>query len=188
VVGWWLVVVGCWLVVFGWWFLVGGCWLLVGVGCWLVVVCWLVIRGLVFRLSVVFFTNFLSALNTNTMSSYRDLDIYKISFSLFLKTHPFSLRLPKYELYELGSQLRRSSDSVITNIVEGYGRRSYKNDFIKFLVYSEASGLETVNHLEKIQFLYPQLVLETEELVKDYKLLGGKIHSFADYVRGSWRS
>ena len=122
------------------------------------------------------------------MSSYRDLDIYKISFNLFLRTHPFSLKLPKYELYELGSQLRRSSDSVLTNIVEGYGRRSYKNDFIKFLVYSEASSLETINHLEKILALYPELCMEAEELVKEYNLLGGKIHSFTEYVRRSWRS
>ena len=122
------------------------------------------------------------------MSSYRDLDIYKISFNLFLRTHPFSLKLPKYELYELGSQLRRSSDSVLTNIVEGYGRRSYKNDFIKFLVYSEASSLETINHLEKILALYPELCMEAEELVKEYNLLGGKIHSFTEYVRSSWRS
>ncbi|MFC5624615.1 four helix bundle protein [Algoriphagus winogradskyi] len=122
------------------------------------------------------------------MTNYRDLDIYKISFNLFLRTHPFSLKLPKYELYELGSQLRRSSDSVITNIVEGYGRRSYKNDFIKFLVYSEASSLETINHLEKILALYAELCKEAEELVKEYNLLGGKIHSFTEYVRSSWRS
>ncbi|MEC5156825.1 hypothetical protein [Chryseobacterium sp. MP_3.2] len=36
--------------------------------------------------------------------SYRTLDIYKLSFDLFIRTHPNSLKLPKYELYELGSQ------------------------------------------------------------------------------------
>ena len=122
------------------------------------------------------------------MSSYRDLDIYKISFSLFLKTHPFSLKLPKFELHELGSQLRRSSNSVNTNIVEGYGRRSYKGDFIKFLVYSEASNLETLSHLEKIQVLYPQFSIEPQTLSESYSLLGGKIHSFTEYVRESWRT
>ncbi|TXE01719.1 four helix bundle protein [Algoriphagus aquimarinus] len=122
------------------------------------------------------------------MNTYKDLDIYKISFSLFLKTHPFSLKLPNYELYELGSQLRRSSNSVNTNIVEGYGRRTYKNDFIKFLVYSEASNLETSSHLEKIQALYPHLLSECEGLIQEYNLLGGKIHSFTEYVRTSWRS
>ncbi|PZX49785.1 four helix bundle protein [Algoriphagus ratkowskyi] len=122
------------------------------------------------------------------MSSYRDLDIYKISFNLFINTHRFSMKLPNYELFELGSQLRRSSNSVNTNVVEGYGRRTYKNDLIKFLVYSEASGLETISHLEKIVALYPQLSLEAEELAKDYDLLGGKIHNFTEYVRANWKS
>ncbi|WP_426479099.1 four helix bundle protein [Chryseobacterium sp. CBSDS_008] len=72
----------------------------------------------------------------------------------FLRCNSESLFLPKYELFELGSQLRRSSDSVITNIVEGYGRSSYKNDYIRFLIYNHASNDETINHLEKIMILY----------------------------------
>lgn len=78
------------------------------------------------------------------MKSYKDLDIYNLGLSLFYKTHIISLKLPKYELYELGSQVRRSSDSVVTNIVEGYGRKRCKQDFIKFLTYSHASNLETM--------------------------------------------
>jgi four helix bundle protein len=86
------------------------------------------------------------------MKSYKDLDIYNLGLSLFYKTHIASLKLPKYEMYELGSQIRRSSDSVVTNIVEGYGRKRYKQDFIKFLTYSHASNLETLCHLEKLEF------------------------------------
>ena len=44
-----------------------------------------------------------------------------------------SLDLPKFEMFEEGSQIRRSSKSVRSNIVEGYGKRHYKNDFIRFL-------------------------------------------------------
>src|SRR5690625_6379310 len=44
---------------------------------------------------------------------------------------PISMNLPKYELYETGSQIRRSSKSIRANIVEGYGRRRYKRDYIK---------------------------------------------------------
>ena len=82
-----------------------------------------------FRLSVI--RSLLSAIE---MNSYKDLDIYKMALDLFYKVHPASLLLPKYELYELGSQLRRSSDSIVSNIVEGYGRKRYKADFIRFLV------------------------------------------------------
>jgi len=78
------------------------------------------------------------------MKSYKDLEVYSLGLELFYQCHSHSLKLPKYELYELGSQLRRSSDSVPTNIVEGYGRKKYKADFIKFITYSYASCLETV--------------------------------------------
>jgi len=67
--------------------------------------------------------------------SYLDLEIYKISFELFIQTHTLSRRLPKYELFELGNQLIRASDSINSNIVEGYGRRKYKNEFIRFLIF-----------------------------------------------------
>jgi four helix bundle protein len=121
------------------------------------------------------------------MKSYLDLEIYKDSLSLFFKTHPFSMLLPKSELYELGSQLRRSADSVNSNIMEGYGRRRYKNDFIKFLVYSHASNLECRNHLIKIKSLYPELTEKAEFLIDDYDKLGIKIFRFIRYVETSWK-
>lgn len=42
------------------------------------------------------------------MKSYMDLDIFKISYDLAVRIHKFSLTLPSYELYEEGSQLRKS--------------------------------------------------------------------------------
>lgn len=120
--------------------------------------------------------------------SYRDLDIYKLSFDLFIKTHMFSLQLPKYELFELGIQLRRSSDSINSNIVEGYGRKKYKKDFIKFLIISHASNDETFNHLGKLKVFYPQFDNITSELLNEYNLLGGKIYNFIEYVINNWKS
>ncbi|MFS4429590.1 four helix bundle protein [Chryseobacterium sp. S90] len=118
--------------------------------------------------------------------SYRNLEIYKLAFELFLKTHKASLLLPKYELFELGSQLRRSSDSVITNIVEGYGRSSYRNDYIRFLIYSHASNDETINHLEKIIILYPNSSSEFETLRNSYNTLGGKLNIYKKWVIENW--
>ena len=120
------------------------------------------------------------------MKSYKDLDIYTLALSLFYRTHDVSLRLPKYELYELGSQIRRSSDSVVTNIVEGYGRKRYKMDFIKFLTYSHASNLETICHIEKLIVLYPNLSIEMSILQKEYDILGAKLFSFLRYVENNW--
>ena len=121
-------------------------------------------------------------------SSYRDLEIYSTALRLFYKVHPLSLRLPKYEMYELGTQLRRSSDSITTNIVEGYGRKRYKGDFLKFLVYAHVSSDETISHLEKLNFLYPMIMSGNENLKQDYERLGGKILAFIKYVESSWKT
>jgi len=120
--------------------------------------------------------------------SYRDLEVYKISLDLFFRTHKFSFRLPKYETYELGSQVRRSSDSINSNIVEGYGRKEYKKDFLRFLAFSRASHDETTNHLLKISRLYPHLEFEADALVTEYETLGKKLYSFHRYVQKSWRT
>ncbi len=117
--------------------------------------------------------------------SYRNLDIYKISFELFIKTHKTSFLLPKHELYELGSQLRRSSDSIVTNIVEGYGRSAYKAEFVRFLTFSWASCLETINHLEKIKHLYGNLF--RDDFIQNYEILSAKIYSFIKYVENNWK-
>jgi four helix bundle protein len=81
------------------------------------------------------------------MSGYRELDIYNLSYSLAVKIHNMSLRLPKYELYEEGSQPRGSSKGITSCIVEGYGRSRYKAEYIKFLTYAHASCDETILHL-----------------------------------------
>ena len=101
--------------------------------------------------------------------SYLDLDVYQNTFNLFFSIHEFPRKLPKYELYEQGSQPRRSADSINGNIVEGYGRKNYKGDLLRFLTYSRASNDETVNHLRKIATVHPHLSKEALELSEQYR-------------------
>lgn len=63
------------------------------------------------------------------MRSYKDLEIYILSYTLAIKVHELSLKLPRFELFEEGSQIRRSSKGITGCIVEGYGRRKYKAEF-----------------------------------------------------------
>jgi four helix bundle protein len=72
------------------------------------------------------------------MKSYRELEIFIESRRLAVEVHRMSMNLPKFELYEEGSQVRRSSKSIAMSIVEGYGRRLYKTDFIKYLIYANS--------------------------------------------------
>lgn len=120
------------------------------------------------------------------MKSYKDLDIYNLAFDYALEVHKITLKLPKFELYEQGSQLRRSSKSIKDNIVEGYGRRAYKQEFIKFLIYSHSSLLECLSQLEMIDKLYE--LPEISDLKIKYEQLGGKIYSFIQYVENNWKT
>ncbi len=117
------------------------------------------------------------------MKSYRDLDVYKESKQLAIQVHKLSLSLPKFELYEEGSQVRRSSKAVTALIVEGYGRRRYKADFIRFLVYAQSECDETIVH--------PDFLFETESfkdaeiygrLKSNYDSLSKRINKFIQWV------
>ncbi len=55
---------------------------------------------------------------------YYNLEVYKRAYRLALEVHKASLKYPKYEQYELASQLRRSTKSIPVNIAEGMGRQS----------------------------------------------------------------
>jgi four helix bundle protein len=114
---------------------------------------------------------------------YKKLKIYKIAHDLGVKIHKMSLSLPKIETFEEGSQIRRSSKSVSANIVEGYGLRKYKNEYIHFLYRSYASSVETVEHLE---YLYETKSLNDEkvfkELLNSYQELNRMLFGFINAV------
>lgn len=111
--------------------------------------------------------------------SYRNLEIWQLARKVSVKVHKMTLKLPNFDLYETGSQIRRSSKSVRANIVEGYGRRRHKNEYLRFLIFSLASNDETRDHLE---VLYETDSLkdknEYDGLVNEIELLGKKLNRF----------
>ena len=97
--------------------------------------------------------------------NYKQLEIWQIAKELVIDIHKMTLeKLPKFEMYKEGSQIRRSSKSIKSNIVEGYGRRNYKQDFIKHLIIALASNDETIDHLET---LFETKSLTDENLFKN---------------------
>ena len=71
--------------------------------------------------------------------SFKDLRIYQISYRLSMKVHTLTLKYPRYEKYEIGSQIRRAAMSVPLNIAEGYGKKDSVADFKRFLRMSVGS-------------------------------------------------
>jgi four helix bundle protein len=122
--------------------------------------------------------------------SYRELEIWKLARETAIAVHRMTLdNLPKFEMYEEGSQIRRSAKSISANIVEGYGRRRYKQEFIRFLVFAHASCDETIEHLE-MPFETGSLTNELvyRDLSGPLDLLGRKLNVFIDSVERSHRT
>src|SRR5665647_1366403 len=121
------------------------------------------------------------------MKSYKDLEIYKLAYNIAIRVHKASLKMPQFELYEQGSQIRRSTKSIKDTISEGYGRRRYKAEFIRYLVYAQASCDEATNQATTIIELYPD-ISEFVEINTDLDVLGRKINNFINYVETDWRT
>ena len=122
------------------------------------------------------------------MKSYRDLEIYKLSYDLAVKVHKMSMKLPQYEVYEEGSQVRKSSKGIPACIAEGYGRKRYKAEFVKFLVYAHASCDETIVHLNFIKDTHDFIQKEIATFLTAYEELGRKISRFIDFVEKEWNA
>jgi four helix bundle protein len=120
------------------------------------------------------------------MKNFRELNVYKESKRLAVEIHKLSLSLPKHELFEEGSQIRRSSKAITAAIVEGYGRRRYKADFIRFLIYAQSECDETIVHLD---FLFETASFKDVEKYKvlheQYDVLSKQINKFIQWVESS---
>lgn len=116
--------------------------------------------------------------------SYKDLEIFQLSKALAIRVHRMTLeRLPKFEMFEEGSQIRRSCKSIEINIVEGFGRKRYQGEYVKYLTYALSECDETKEHLNLL-FETGSLTDQTlyQDLYQSYETLGRKIHRFREAV------
>lgn len=60
------------------------------------------------------------------ITSYKDLDVYKLSYNLAMDIFSFTRKFPKEEIYSLTSQIVRASRSISANIVEGWAKENMK--------------------------------------------------------------
>lgn len=122
--------------------------------------------------------------------SYRKLEIYKIAHMLVIEIHDMTLtKLPKFELYEEASRIRRSIKSVKSNIVEGYGRKRYRLEYIRFLTYAIASNDETIDHLRNLvetkSFVNKEV---SDNWFERLNNLGRKLYLFRNAIENNYQS
>ena len=113
------------------------------------------------------------------MTSYKNLEAWKVSMQLVKEVYLLTKNFPKEELYALTSQMKRAAVSVPSNIAEGLGRQ-YKKDTLQFLHISRGSlyELETLlNIAVMIEIIseeeFNRIILSLE---KSLQLLNGFIN------------
>jgi four helix bundle protein len=121
--------------------------------------------------------------------SYRDLEVFHLSEKLVGEIHRMSIeKLPSFEKFETGAQIRRSIKSVKANIVEGYCRRRYKKDFLHFLVIAHGSAQETLDHLETLKLSGSLIDQETYDMLSNnLKRLARQLYCFIESVNKNHR-
>ena len=107
------------------------------------------------------------------MGNYKDLHAFKKGYDLAMEIFRLSKRFPLEEKYSLTDQVRRSSRSVCTNLVEAYRRRRYKDYFMSKLNDAETENSETQVWLDfslDCKYIsteeYSQLTLKNTEVGK----------------------
>ena len=118
--------------------------------------------------------------------SYKNLETWKMAKELSVDIHKMSLTLPKFEQFAEAQQLRRSSKTVRSTIVEGYGRRYYKTEFVKYIIYALSSNNETIDHPET---RYETRSLSNKDIFNDLhkrlETLGRKLNNFLQSIQRS---
>ncbi|HEY3391897.1 MAG TPA: four helix bundle protein, partial [Lacipirellulaceae bacterium] len=116
---------------------------------------------------------------------HKQLEVYRSAHLLGLQVHAMTLKLPKFELYEEGSQSRRSSKSVSSQIVEGHALRQYKPEYLHYLARAYASAEETIEHLEYLLETgsAKAAAADCESLIRNYDTLCRKLFNYQEAVQ-----
>jgi four helix bundle protein len=125
----------------------------------------------------------LNPLYMEKVSSFRDLDVYKLSRQLSKEVFELSKTFPKDEMYSLIDQIRRSSRSIGGQIAEAWAKRRYERHFISKLTDASGEHLETEHWIETsfdCDYISKEL---SNNLLERYDVLGKMLNSMIKKAR-----
>jgi four helix bundle protein len=114
--------------------------------------------------------------------SFTELEVWKKARILKIELRNLINTFPPEEKYRLADQIIRSSRSIASNIAEGHGRFTYK-DQLHFCIQARGSLSETHNHL--IEALDCKYI--SQEQFDHYKLMidevGRLLNGYITFLR-----
>ena len=120
--------------------------------------------------------------------TFEDLDVYQKAREFRKRMYAAARKLPDFEKYELGRQIRRAAVSLTNNIAEGHGRYHYLDE-IKFQLQSRGSLAELLDDLNVCQdedYLPITEIVELKERAKEVqRLINGYIRFLRERKAGA---
>jgi four helix bundle protein len=121
----------------------------------------------------------------NKIESYENLEVYQRLCKLHLEIHGLTLSFPDFEKFELGSQLRRASNSAPANLAEGWNNK-HINIYLEGINRAIGEIQETKHHLNiavKKKYLSDEkLSYFLEEYNNCGKMLNGLRNSLKKHI------
>ena len=119
--------------------------------------------------------------------SFRDLDVYKRMYDAMLIVAKTVLPvLPKEEKFSLIDQMRRASKAPLAIIAEGYAKKNYRKDWVKYINDAIGECNEMIVHLSCCRDLYSACISKdlVGKLIDEYDICGKQLYRLGE----SWKA
>ena len=115
---------------------------------------------------------------------FEDIEVWKLSRELIKSIYRITESDKFCRDFDLKRQIRRASISIISNISEGFERRSNK-EFVQFLFIAKGSAGEVRSQLYIAYDLDYVSINDLEELKKRIEIISKSLSGFIKYFRST---
>ncbi|OEK04417.1 four helix bundle protein [Roseivirga misakiensis] len=116
------------------------------------------------------------------MRDFKQLEVWKRGHNMALSVFKMTSVFPSNEKFGLVSQMRRSSQSIPTNLAEGCGRESQK-ELVRFCNIGMGSASELEYQLLLIKDLEFITTDEYEQSIDELVILKKQLNAFIQYLK-----
>ena len=115
------------------------------------------------------------------VGDFKEMDVWRVAMHIARLTYQETRKLPDDERFGLVSQMRRTAVSMASNIAEGYGRGSPKENH-RFVRISRGSLNETRHWLRRAynrELLRPAQISRLKLMLDE---LGPRLNAYLDFI------
>ena len=115
--------------------------------------------------------------------SFQDLNVYKRLYTAMLTVIKEVIpKLPAEEKFDLISQMRRCCKSPLAIIAEGYARKNYRKDWLKYINEAIGECNEMIAHLSCCRDIYSNNISIdlTNKLIEEYNISGKQLYRLGE--------